>query len=81
MQWLKVQLAKAWQRELALKQLVKKVSTSELSKLTCKIDEFRKQEGMVRSELECWQMRNEELETQLYEEGLKTFRLKQVAAS
>jgi len=41
-----------------------------------RIDDLKKQHAFVRQEVEMWQMRNEELETRLLNEGKKTWSLK-----
>lgn len=50
----------------------------ETPKLDYKIAELQKQFGKVRSEVEMWQMRNEDLETQLLRWQSRCWSIKQI---
>jgi len=63
--WLKELLEEAWSREKQLKKLISTIAESKQAAMEADIENLRKQTGRVREEVECWQMRNEEVEQHL----------------
>eukprot|EP00347_Sterkiella_histriomuscorum_P003009 403365946 len=76
--WLKKQLQKSWEREIQLKKFIQNLAVMESPKIDYKIQELQKQHAKVRSEVEMWQMRNEDLETQLLRWQQKCWSVKQI---
>lgn len=76
--WLKQELQASWLREQNFKKYVQQYSDRSLVKLQVRLEDLRKQQVLIRCEVEMWQMRNEELEQRLLNSGRKLWSLKMI---
>ncbi|CDW82877.1 UNKNOWN [Stylonychia lemnae] len=76
--WLKKQLQKAWEREFKVKTFIQNLSSMQQPKLEYQLKELNKQFAKIRGEVEMWQMRGEDLETQLLRWQQKCWSIKQI---
>ena len=65
-------------REKMFKERLQNYTDRFLPTLKLRMEELVRQKAAIRSEVEMWQMRNEELESRMIAEGRKTWSLKQI---
>ena len=77
--WLRQMQLASWLREKTIKEVIQTKCHSTIQKLAKRTMDLHRQHTEIRSEVEMWQMRNEELESRLFYQSEKTWKLKQLA--